>query len=285
MRHVYNFFRAVLCFFFLPVLLAQDTNELLTKLAFEDAQGNTDTITLGYHPEASTTELNPQFGEASVENFSDREFAVAILKNDTLLSRTVVVAAEAGNCRALTPIQYSTPGDVPTWVPDFVYFKIRIKAEHFPVKVSWNVGDFYNNSCVGTSGLLIDTVDLPMFTNYPTFDNNYNISENLVDVKEGVFEIYFIIGSGIVNTYQPNIPVYNVFPNPAVTSLKLSINLGVGSYKVKIFDSFGRIVKQISTTHLTEPIDISDLSAAGMYYMQINEQTGKIWGVANFEKL
>ncbi len=146
-----------------------------SKIYFEDAMGNRDTIEIGYDTSADS-EYNFHLGEFDLKNAFDSEFEVRASHSlawgnnfkECILSKRII-----GACEKI--IDSKNPGNECYAGEGIIFF---IKAKYQPVKISWNQSDFENgvNDCQGSSfftpDFLYHIVDPISWINWP--DKRYS---------------------------------------------------------------------------------------------------------------
>lgn len=115
--------------------LAQQTPLFEIPLYFEDAVGNKDTIIVGYDEDASSYEINPQFGENQIWGPYDEEFEVRARKIP------FVVDLETKKC--ISSVGFGPSGGC--GVSNGTTIMVRLKNP--PLKVSWNKDLMQTDDC------------------------------------------------------------------------------------------------------------------------------------------
>jgi len=119
-----------------PVLsVAQEIPLFQFSLYFEDSLGNKDSLVLGYDPNASSQNLNPQFGEIVLTTAFDSVFEVRVIHGDDGQNRTTKKAIEDVDILSWDSCALSA------------YSKILISAKFPPVKISYDSTLFPVSSC------------------------------------------------------------------------------------------------------------------------------------------
>ncbi len=107
-------------------LFAQDIPEFEMPLYFKDAIGNLDTLIVGYDVNATSSTLNPNFGEVALTEPFDSVFEVRALHSadwDYQMSKKIIA-------------HYDHPTSYPCGISNSIYIPVMIK--HLPLLVSWN---------------------------------------------------------------------------------------------------------------------------------------------------
>lgn len=122
-------------FFTFPPLIAQ---EFSFQMFFKDAQGNKDTLTIGYDPMGSRDTIISEFGE---ENISHIPF-------DSIFD--VRITNQADIHGASWEYDYDLFHTKKKIVGDIRFLNIDIHAEHWPVEASWNHEIFDDPELIGS---------------------------------------------------------------------------------------------------------------------------------------
>lgn len=121
----------------LPFCLnAQQTALFETTLWFTDAMGNTDSVVVGYDPDAKWDTLNPQFGEVLIDTPFDSVFEVRASFDYGWTPEPQKQFTKKKISRAEKEFWVSEP------CFDIWPLGIHIYARHYPVTVKWNMDDF-----------------------------------------------------------------------------------------------------------------------------------------------
>lgn len=128
-------------------ILAQLVPEFSTKMYFEDAIGNKDSLTFGFDPRIDSRMLNTDFGEVDLKDIpydevfevrGMRKLAWIVLRypheSKSIYSSTTGRINQQYNCS-----------------PEASTLLIWIRYQHLPITIKWNANDFSQNWCTSNS--------------------------------------------------------------------------------------------------------------------------------------
>ncbi|MCO5269967.1 MAG: T9SS type A sorting domain-containing protein [Brumimicrobium sp.] len=190
MKHVY-----LLLFMLIGANGFSQIPEFEFQLYFEDAEGNKDTITLGYDSLA-TDGIDTIFGEINTieEPWSSDDFQVMITDgyfasingNATYRTKKQIIEKHCGESWAL-------------WSTIFIDFKNAV----FPVKINFDYDAFMQNECV--RGSIIETTEPDMLWDilggYYSNVKDFSSGEIFIDKAEPPGDYYFLPTSDYDFTY------------------------------------------------------------------------------------
>jgi hypothetical protein len=260
---------------------AQQTPQFEMPLYFEDALGNKDTLIIGYDDNASSYQLNPQFGEVEITEPYDEFFEVRARK-----------------------IPFVNPFETKKSIADFGYFPnnecgissgttITVRLKYPPLKVSWDKNLLQEDEChIGTFlapsehwALVVDLTSLEPCSMYCLYEKEEVIIDftgqntsmysvlNILDSIENVgidtiqwMNLVFtpqtcpeiIDNVNIINRALKKIPV---FPNP--TSQYLILDTEKNVTNIQIFNSYGIFLRMENGD--SKKLDVQSLDK-GVYF-------------------
>jgi hypothetical protein len=130
----------IILIFCVSSLFAQLKPEIEFKMYFEDAAGNSDTITIGYDTLAKTANINPLFGEVDLSAISmDSVFEVRASFSDGYSRQTEPSVRTLPNWYCTSTAHWS------------LYHAIRISARYWPVTIRWDKSYFLDDECLDWS--------------------------------------------------------------------------------------------------------------------------------------
>lgn len=280
-------------------LLAQQTAQFESKVFFEDAKGNRDTIFIAY--DTTALDYNPQFGEKNITEPWDSIFEVRAArykgfqngKQPFFLSKKIV-----SKTTGIThPLYYCPPQK------SSILFFTSIK--HFPLKITWDSKE-HDNFC-NFSNFIINNRGPSFFGDWykgmpknvyrcMSQDSTLTLPKDL----EYNYDLYFestlengktdsIIGVILYFAYKGHIfsncgevstndaffsNLFKIFPNPAHDLLNISILEVEEELKVECYDLQGRLVYQSNFQNATQ-INTAAWQR-GLYAVVIRDELGRL---------
>lgn len=306
MKHHLSFFTLFLILVLAERGVAQAVPQYKTTIYFEDAVGNTDSITVGFDTLA-TSSIDPIFGEAEITAPFDSVFEVragTFLGFDREKTSKIIIEPS----EPIYPLSISH--GCYTTAPIFIY----IWAKYQPVTVTWNKSEFLENICV--RGSLIsnhyaDEVTAPYDWDFFPQDEYYcmgvdsawtiDISAPAIEGAQvtapvsiekevegmGVQQIYGLrfFPSPTFTYWTPcyfvtsieevihKVEAISIVPNPADEYFSVVIPAGEEAKTIEIWNIHGQQVKNIQSV---TKIDVSDLPS-GIYTVVIETIKGNLY--------
>lgn len=236
----------VLLAFFQTGLLEGQAFEF--PLVFKDAAGNSDTIIIGYHPDA-TSGIDTQFQELNIINQPYNE--------------GIDVRVSDEHRRRLENLEgtFHTKKQIVSMVGEFP-ISVDIKTSHFPVTAFWDKSVFQDDIWIGSlftsinpggwwdtgspsnlGRVIFSEGDSVTFTTN-VFANAIAINDNYAYVKDmDTIAVYWIaLGPKNIGVTQQNTlrPVVFCYPNPVTDVLHVSGLDDAGDRKVEFFTATGQ---------------------------------------------
>lgn len=276
------------CVFLLFLFNKLMAQEFSFEMFFEDAEGNRDTITIGYDPNGSRDTINPDFGEV---NIADTPF-------DSIFDVRITNQADING--ASWNYEYELFHSKKKVVGAVKYVNIDIRSIHWPVTAMWDSALFDENSGFKESLftplhrmywwdsgnyysdfekiILNDTSQVTFIANYPD-----NWEEHPIDIdyfcyytdEEGKpVATYWLALLNVTSGYSNEIFTDNdkalIFPNPTDEFLFIEEN-GHFIRELFVFDITG---KRYFVEIKENKLDISNLYN-GIYLLKIIYYNGK----------
>ena len=261
------------------------SQEFSFNLIFEDAIGNTDTLTLGYDLNA-TGGIDFAFGETNiVSNPITSTFDVRfsdVIKNGTN------IPTHQSKKQIIT-------NDCPNWLLSDFGTSIEIYSNNYPITVMWDSSQFNDNCRIGT--ILTDVHPGGWFDTQGTFRTFLEQTDNVVinfphydyinsqSQTIGVMWVSFMDTSVFDIPFDPiifnppwmSVEEYNstsliVFPNPVENHI--TINYPEKIEKVELYDVQGKSIYSQSNFGTNE-IDLSFLNS-GIYLLIVETDNGLV---------
>jgi hypothetical protein len=306
MKYYLTFFALFLILVLAERGVAQAVPQYHTTIYFEDAVGNTDSVTVGFDTMA-TSSIDPIFGEAEVTAPFDSVFEV---RAGTFLGldreKTSKIIIESSEPIYPLSISYGCY----TTAPMFIY----IWAKYQPVTATWNKSEFLEDICVRGSLLsnhyadeLTDPYDWEFFPQDEYYcmgvDSAWTIDISATAIegaqvtapvsidKEvegmGVQQIYGLrfFPSPTFTYWTPcyfvtsieeaidEVETISIVPNPADKYFSVVLPAGEEAKTIEIWNIHGQRVKNIQSV---TQVDVSDLSS-GMYTVVIETIKGNFY--------
>lgn len=279
--------------FFLFIMVSAPLlgQEFSTKLYFEGANGQTDTLTVGYDPSASLN-IDEQYGELDISDQPITGFDIRLGQCNSSEFDFSDLPPTEGNYPNLIYQQTKidiVPRDCESYNPDNTVYgeppntTILIPVNELPVTMTWDSLSF-DNGCLGR----------PFLTSWPTntwwdtqsfpTDNVLNswltLSENSSLTIEEPFGHQYITENGdtlmmlflvlydvelTVSTYETVPGDVDLFPNPVIGSTIFLNGLGGAITEYVIYDIDG---KEINAGSTRNSISVDALSL-GHYFLSL----------------
>lgn len=263
--------RKQLLFLFIFIVggtFAQQMPDFSTKLYFEDAGGNKDTLAIGYDTNG-TTGIDAQFGETNTLStpWSSNSFEVRITNgwqasfpsaNESFRTKKQIVKNHCGQSWSYNPLIY-----------------IDLKNAQFPVTMKFDYAEFTQNPC--TIGSLISAMESNALYDgggYVGNMHNYTNGEMIIDTvgtpdidlnaqpnmrykdvdNKTIYSIWVQFGGHDLQTlatHKNNNGNVSIFPNPFHSAFKIQTKMALSD--IQIVDLQGRNIdfyKVGSTIHL-----------------------------------
>lgn len=285
-------------FFLINHLTAQ---EFSFQMFFEDAEGNQDTLTIGYDINGSRDTINPDFGEENIAHIPfDEVFDVRITNQ-----------ADMCHFNTTDPLFHTKKKIIKNECNDsftkdsYFYFvvNIDIHAINWPVTVSWDKTPF-DNQCLNGSffgawhpvfwpdmiAYYSDVERVILYKNETvTFTENYpdNWDDEYI---ESMCNYYLTEDEKLISTFYVGLADSTIFavnveeflnsktilfyPNPTSGILHFE-NVGISLKSVKIIDIFGKIQNAVISENT---IDIKHLKN-GIYFLKIISSNEKAYTI------
>lgn len=285
--------KITLLWLFIPyAALCQQTAFFETKLYFEDAAGNKDSLIVG-HDEGANHKFNPQFGEIDITAPWDSVFEVRAghyldfnQTGEMVLSKKIIGSTEGG----FHPLYHCL------WVTESAV--LLVYAKHLPVTVSWKIDDFKGSFC--RIGSTLTPHILPKVTEFWHEDPEaLKLSACMAEVDSfttqifdhGQFGFYRIdevegIGTDTVFAFllnfrfqnaiespctativstdtQVDYPESSIYPNPTNGILRIAIADGAN---YKICNPLGQVIYEGNAAQ----VDLSGWES-GLYFLSIQK--------------
>ncbi len=274
-------------------VIGQKIPEFVTKIYFEDNQGNKDTIEVGFDKTATVDKtIQPEFGEIDItyEFFKKLDVRIgkpsAFQKNNEPYSKRKINRHE--KCHS------DSRGNL----------AILIRAKYFPVTMRWD-NNLFKDSCLKSSVFTRSSATLLYDVDEPTRRLLKDTNELLISKqymagwKKGpvgflaetdeatfdsvhVFYMFFAKNRGGVNV-KDNIlqDKATLLPNPVLDNLKLQLDANVvlpNNTQIQIFNTNGQILQQqpINTSATQIETDVSALPS-GLYFVQMRSPQGLLY--------
>jgi hypothetical protein len=296
----------------LPVwLCAQQTALFETTIWFTDAMGNTDSVVVGYDPDAKWDTLNPQFGEVLIDAPFDSVFEVrASFDDGWYWAKQQKLFTKKKITRAKTA----------AWVPDPCLgvwpLGIHVYARYYPVTVRWNKHAFQTQcqtrsfiASHTTNGLIQDwhlnIPDIMEYTQCMAVDSTYTVTgtddpwewynrqsitlTNDSSAKTSVLQVRFLDTSWwdvspcpvIVSVDQvPMEHALQVFPNPASGEVRVALSEGAPfpeDLQVRLYSATFQEVRQHTWSASSPYLDLSLAGVpVGLYFIEVRDRTGRL---------
>jgi hypothetical protein len=297
----------------LPMWLCAQQNALFeTTIWFTDAMGNTDSVVVGYDPDAEWESLNPQFGEVLIDAPFDSVFEVRAsfdngwhLAANKLFTKKKITRARERDwipypCLSISPLG------------------IHIYARHYPVTVTWD-REIFQTQCQTRSFLASHTTDGHMegwFFNIPGIleytqcmaeDSTYTVNgtddpwewynryattlTNDSSAETSVLQLRFLDASAFGGTVSPcpvivsvdQVPkehALQVFPNPASEGVRVAMSEGASfteDLQVRLYSATFQEVRQHTWSASSPYLDLSLAGVPpGLYFIEVRDRTGRL---------
>lgn len=257
---------------FLTNVYAQE--EFSFQLMFIDNAGNSDTLTLGYDPEASEL-IDENFGEINIANQSWNDtFEVRVTNAntrtpyDTVFSPTIECKKQIVkyNCEETHQVGGQR-----------IY--IDVKCNNWPVAITWDSTLFFEN-CVNNTGISLTEIadgawNLANLSYWNTYDYpNGRPYEFYIttsgDTIHTTYWVAFFDWSNKIESLKINTQNVSVSPNPAsdVINISFSAELSQDDINADIYNSTGTKIETRTKIKGDTKIDISNY-IEGIYYVMI----------------
>ena len=261
-----------LLFIILYTVKAQE--EFSFQLVFVDAMSNSDTLILGYDPNASDS-IDPDFGENNIENENwSKNFEVRITNAmktrsiyDTIFNPSIQCKKQIVNHHCNEAIHYASSE-----------IFIDVKCKYWPIIIMWDSLDFSDycnkNSAIGFSEL----ADMGYsFSKNSHLNTNDFLLDRLSDFYltlngDTIYSSFWLdFADSTMKAEVPKIDNYNfeIFPNPISDFINISIPEDMSQEKifVDVFNSSGILTNQIRL-NFSNKIDMRK-QLSGIYYLKI----------------
>ena len=292
---------AILLIFFFNTQ-AQRVAHFESKVFFEDAVGNKDTITIGFDPSANS-DFNPSFGEIDIQTPFDSIFEVraahggSFWERDIILSKKIISSTES-----VIGLPYACDR------PRGVVFVMNAKYQ--PVTISWDSQVFHGDSCIGGGYIThfathlqipwwelwerenryyclssISSMDLYLGPDYyegmyaeSYYEKAHEVEGKGIDTLYGTYLGMTIPGLGTfacdITTSIPSVQLIpaEIYPNPTTGILYFK---GEPLTHIRIFDQQGRLVFQGREWQYSRTIDVSHLPR-GVYFLYARSQKREV---------
>jgi len=274
------------------------SQEFSTNLVFQDANGNTDTLIVGYDP-AATVLVDEQFGEVDISGLpigdslevrlaqtDIREFEYnyevwSFAENPNLVTYQSKIDILPRKCESYDP-QETISGAPP-------HSTILIPIDKLPLQISWD-STVFDNECLKNSFLTSwpsDTLwDTQSFLggNIPNGPHTMDgISELLIDKQYGhqyisasndTMMVLFLFLHDLHLTVSVDEQIktaIKIYPNPTQDILKIESEKEIQSYK--LYNAMG----QLQRSGVVENSEISTIYLIdGSYYLQLFDTEGRL---------
>lgn len=245
-----------------------------------DLNGNMDSVVIGYDLNATTHEIDPQFGELDITTQPwDSIFEVRVspwFHKDSKQSKKQIVWMDCNSSLKLSNITLS----------------IRTNT---PVVFTWNMQDFQND-CRDSSAIVDDNIFFSspllnfgrsMMAQRPnhgsTFDlPNYFYSYYQGNIEGGGTDTIFNVFIGFIDDMNDLVSTdqqkqlqsqTKVFPNPTTNNFTIELPESYFSESVQLFDITGREIYQ--SIEKSNQIDVSSATwAKGIYFYKVRLKDG-----------
>jgi hypothetical protein len=270
--------------------------EFLFPMIFEDAFGNRDTVFIGYDPSGNRDVILPEFGELNIAHIPfDSLFDVRITNQSDI------------NSGESTADLFHTKRKI-ILSPDLFYYwpqiNVDIRAEHWPVKASWNPAMFDNLQHEGTlftavhpmgwwdviwypywwgnsnfeKVIMLQNHEITFTPNYPENWYDYPEGESLVfyadDAGRPIATYFVVFGDSTLITVGVSEQLVGktitVYPNPATTNtwLHLPENIPLTAMQVELYSPTGRLLYRAQPTSQSHKIEVVHLPR-GLYLVRV----------------
>ena len=273
---------------------------------FEDAKGNKDSIVVGFDESADYTKIDSLFGEDELLTPFDSVFDVRIVKSSASFDSPIT-----GKKRIRRVSNNS--------FPLFSRLSILINAKYNPIKITHKIDLLKSETIMNRAVLSKITLGLATTPWWESTNDDWEClagqQELYIDVskkKNGqsltnvrFYEVqgqstaqkipyltFSQFGDGppcdvILDSEEltQNGITVAVFPNPVQNTFRLSLSENIEGQKLKlrIIDSFGKIVKEQSHFNQTDDIDVQTIPS-GFYFLQLSNEK-KIVAFSKFVKI
>jgi hypothetical protein len=296
----------------LPIwLCAQQTALFETTIWFTDAMGNTDSVVVGYDPDAEWESLNSQFGEVLIDAPFDSVFEVRASFDDGWFSKPnkLFTKKKITYAKTVAWVPYPCLGVLP--------LGIHIYARYYPVTVRWDKHAF-QTQCHTRSYIASHTAnahidywyfinDIMEYTKCMAVDSTYTVTgtddpwswynrqptllTNDSSAETSVLQLRFLDASAFGGTVSPcpvivsvdQVPMEHalqVFPNPASGGVRVALSEGAPfseDLQVRLYSVTFQEVRQHTWPASSPYLDLSLAGVpAGLYFIEVRDRTGRL---------
>ena len=270
--------KKLILFFFLIPFYHMAQEEFSFKLYFEDANGQLDTVVVGYDPNA-TQGIDAALGEIDILNQPWRNTMEVRLGNLVINQENLLVSGHY--VPAYNAINYSKKQIIKKDCSEFgamtvnIYF-LLLKNVEFPLTISWD-GQSVLNSCTNRNFItdwfpggwfdypIIGTEQLPFDMNVMNAVELQYISLHNVDVIDTTQLLFVSMSNSTLSTKPINDYNFEIINNPFENTFSLQEN--IEESQIQIFDFQGKEINFIKTENKITPLNCSK----GFYLIKVEK--------------